>query len=286
MNRRTWTGWILLAALVLVAAGALALVNALTNRPPEEQSLASARENLTVLFPEADPDGKGFVAISLPQDSPLDFACQVRRGDALLGYGAAATVRGYAGPVQTTVGLEPDGKLKGIIVGGEGFAETQGLGTKVQDEEFRGQFQGKVPPLALGEDIQAVSGATITSRAVLDGVNRAAEALWQTVGSPVPQEALPPRTASASVMGYAGPVLVQVALDEAGAITALQVGKARFLETEGIGSKVKEEAFTSLFVGKKPPLALGKDIDAIAGATVSSQAVLEAVNAAVAFLNE
>ncbi len=287
MNRRTWTGWILMAVLALVAVGALALVNALTGQPPEEQSLASVREELMALFPEADPGGKGFVGITLPQDSPLDFACQVQQGDTLLGYGAASTVRGYAGPVRTTVGLEPDGKLRGILVGNSDFVETQGVGSKVQEEDFRDQFQGKTPPLTLGEDVQAVSGATITSRAVLDGANRAAEALWQTVGAPVPpQAAQPSRTVSASVMGYGGPVLAQVALDEAGAITALQVGKARFLETEGVGSKVKEEAFTSLFLGKKPPLTLGADIDAVSGATVSSQAVVDAVNAAVAFLKE
>lgn len=286
MTRRTWTGWILLAALVLVAAGALALVNALMDKPAGEQSLATAREDLMALFPEADEGGKGFAAIALPQDSPLDFACQVRRGDALLGYGAAATVRGYAGPVRTTVGLEADGRLRGIVVGGEGFAETQGLGTQVQEQDFRGQFQGKTPPLALGEEVLAISAATITSRAVLDGVNRAAEALWQVMGVPVPQAGEPARTVSASVLGYAGPVLAQVAMDEARAITALAVGQARFLETDGIGSKVREEVFTGQFLGKKPPLALGTDIDAIAGATVSSQAVVEAVNAAVAFLNE
>ena len=275
-----------MGALVLAAAGALALVNALTGGPAGEQPLAEAQADLAALFPDADPGGKGFAPISLPEGSPLDYACQARQGDALLGYGAASTVQGYAGPVQVTAGFEPDGKLRGIVVGGDAFAETQGIGTQAQEEGFRGQFQGKTPPLNLGQDIQTISGATITSRAVVNAVNQAAEALWQVVGSSGPQAGQPPRVVSASVMGYAGPVLVQAAFDEAGAITALQVGKARFLETEGVGTRVKEEAFTGLFLGKKPPLVLGKDIDAVSGATVSSQAVVDAVNAAVAFLNE
>lgn len=284
MNRRTWTGWVLLGTLVLAAAGALALVNALTGEHSAETPLALARADMMVLFPDADPNGNGFEDIALPEGSVLNYACQVRKGETLLGYGVATTLQGYAGPVQVTAGFTPDRKLRGIMVGGDAFAETEGLGSQAKDESFRDQFRDKMPPLRLGQEIQAISGATITSRAVVNGVNQAAEALWQIVGTP--QAAQSSQTAGASVMGYAGPVLVQIALDEAGTITALQVGKARFLETEGVGSQVKELAFTSQFIGKKPPLALGTDIDAISGATLSSQAVVDAVNAAMAFLNE
>lgn len=93
-------------------------------------------------------------------------------------------------------------------------------------------------------------------------------------------------TANASVIGYGGPVLVRLTLDEAGVITGLDVGGARFMETEGVGSRVKEDAFVQPFLGKQPPLALGEDIDAIAGASISSQAVVDAVNEAAAFLTE
>ena len=39
-----------------------------------------------------------------------------------------------------------------------------------------------------------------------------------------------------------------------------------------------DEAFTSQFIGKKAPLTLGVDIDAVTGATLTSQAVVDAVN--------
>lgn len=55
---------------------------------------------------------------------------------------------------------------------------------------------------------------------------------------------------------------MRLSLDDAGAIAALNVGGERFSETEGIGSRVREEAFTSQFIGKKPPLQLS-DIDAV-----------------------
>lgn len=93
-------------------------------------------------------------------------------------------------------------------------------------------------------------------------------------------------TANASAIGYAGPVLVRLTLEDSGAISAIDVGGARFLETVGVGSGVREEAFTSQFIGKTPPLTLNQDVDAVSGATLSSQAVVDAVNEAFAFLEE
>ena len=94
------------------------------------------------------------------------------------------------------------------------------------------------------------------------------------------------RTANASVIGYGGPVLVRLTLDEARTITALDIGGARFQETEGVGGKVRNPDFAQSFIGQKPPLTIGKEIDAIAGASVSSKAVVDAVNEAAAFLTE
>ena len=94
------------------------------------------------------------------------------------------------------------------------------------------------------------------------------------------------RTANASAIGYAGPVLVRLTLEDSGAISAIDVGGARFLETVGVGSGVREEAFTSQFIGKTPPLTLNPDVEAVSGATLASQAVVDAVNEAFAFLEE
>ena len=61
-------------------------------------------------------------------------------------------------------------------------------------------------------------------------------------------------------------------------------------ETEYLGTRVESEAFPSLFAGRRAPLklwgpsTLGSPIDALTGATVSSQAVIDAVNNAYAFL--
>lgn len=117
------------------------------------------------------------------------------------------------------------------------------------------------------------------------------ESMAPPTGTPVPQQAqqLQPnaqRTANASVIGYAGPVLVRLTLDETGAIEELDIGGARFQETEGLGGKVRDETFVKPLIGKTPPFTLGKDVDGISGATLSSTAAVEAINAAHAFLTE
>ena len=198
-------------------------------------------------------------------------------------------MQGYGGSIEVLTGMESGGILRGISVGGPDFKETEGLGARAKEPEFTDQFAGKTPPLKLGETIDGISGATITSRAVVDGVNQGVQKVQSLTGGgdgSTPETEQPAREANASVIGYGGPVLVRLRLNAAGAIEALTVGEARFGETDGVGSKVKDASFLGQFEGKTPPLELGKDVDGISGATVSSQAVVDAVNQAADFLRK
>lgn len=112
-------------------------------------------------------------------------------------------------------------------------------------------------------------------------ISASPSALPQATVTPGMQNSM---TANASAIGYGGPVLVRLTLNDQGRIEAMDVGGARFSETEGVGSRVKEESFVQTFIGKTPPLSLGEDVDAVSGATLSSRAVVEAVNDAAAFL--
>ncbi len=87
------------------------------------------------------------------------------------------------------------------------------------------------------------------------------------------------KTSTASSKGYAGPVAVTITLNDDDTIASLEVGDDSFAETQGIGSRAKEAEFTDRFIGKKVPLAEG-DVDVLTGATVTSQAVIKAVNKA------
>ena len=111
--------------------------------------------------------------------------------------------------------------------------------------------------------------------------------------SPVPAATTEPQknddtgmSANASVIGYGGPVLVRLTLDDQGKIAQLDIGGARFAETEGVGSRVREDGFIQQFIGLTPPIRLNEDVDAVSGATVSSQAAVDAVNEAAAFLTQ
>ena len=53
----------------------------------------------------------------------------------------------------------------------EASGETAGFGQKCAEEDFTAQFIGKTLPVTLGEDVDAVAGATITSTAVVDALN-------------------------------------------------------------------------------------------------------------------
>ena len=84
-----------------------------------------------------------------------------------------ASVKGFAGPVAVSLELDANGAISAITIGDDSFAETAGFGAKALEDDFKVQFIGKVPPLALA-DIDAIAGATITSQAVVDAINAAA----------------------------------------------------------------------------------------------------------------
>jgi electron transport complex protein RnfG len=98
-------------------------------------------------------------------------------GEKLIGYVFNALPKGYGGEIAVTVGVSKTKKITGVKIGNN--EETPGLGSKTANEVFTGQYTGKdissslkvtrVPARAENE-IQAVSGATVSSRAVTQAV--------------------------------------------------------------------------------------------------------------------
>ena len=86
-------------------------------------------------------------------------------------------------------------------------------------------------------------------------------------------------TAEATEQGFGGDVTVNVTLD-GDKVQELTIDTPN--ETEGLGKRASEEAFTSQFIGKSGPFTFGEDeIEALSGATVTSNAALKAINRAV-----
>ena len=187
-----------------------------------------------------------------------------------------ATTAGYDGNEITVNVTDENGVITSLMV--DASTQTPGLGQKCAEEAFTSQFVGKSAPLTLGEGIDAVASATITSQAVVDAVNSlyaAAEPVEEPTEAPAATEA-PAKAQSLTVKGWHDGVVVTVEVDQNLVITALTVDASG--EFYALGGKCADEAFTSQFIGKKAPLTLGEDIDAVTGATLTSQAVVDAVN--------
>ena len=200
-----------------------------------------------------------------------------------VGYALAATTQGFGGEVETTVSALTDGTIGGISVGGSNFAETAGLGARAKEPEFQAQFAGKSAPVALtkdGGEIEALSGATITSRAVIKGVNEAMEGIAAEAGFSVEVKINAQKVGegqySSAAPGFGGNVRVTLTVDEDRTITAMEIGDSEFNETEGLGKRALEPEFQAQFIGKTLPVTADQ-IDGLTGATITTGAVLEAI---------
>ena len=129
------------------------------------------------MFKAEDVDQKAAKqAISdLGVNATIDEVCTV--GDT--GYVITTTDKdGYGGDIQVSVGIQSDGTVTGVSF--LSLSETAGLGMKAKEPSFYEQYVGKNPTKFAvskdggdGEQIDALSGATITSRAVTGAVNAA-----------------------------------------------------------------------------------------------------------------
>ena len=274
MSKKYMRDMVPLVVICLVSALLLASFNLLTKDPIEQNSLRAAEETRTRMLPAAS----SFEAMEVTEGSNMDSVYQgLDASGEAVGYVIQTTVNGYGGEVVVTLGMDMDGVITGVDVGGENFSETPGLGALAKEPKFTQQYIGKKVPLTLvkgnepkGENtIDAISGATRTSSAVNGGINLAGKYISDLSGGGSPN--------TASAQGFGGPVAVTLELDASGAISSITIGDDYFNETEGYGKKALEDSFSSQFIGMTPPLELG-DIDAISGATVTSTAVVNAIN--------
>ena len=102
----------------------------------------------------------------------------------------AVSERGYGGNIEVTVGYSADLKITKVKI--TETSETAGLGLKASEPDFIDQFAGRGETLEViknsdpttdGKNVAAISGATITSKAVTNAVNTATELVEQKSGS-------------------------------------------------------------------------------------------------------
>ena len=148
--------------------------------------------------------------------------------------------------------------------------------TQVQKTSPYFSVEGEYPQtggeILLGKEIADLIGAKIGSYIQLT---------WRptlTVHENASEDWVPNARLSGSAEGFnAGIVSVEVSLDGEGKIAAIDVDASS--QTPEIGGQVETDRnFLSRFIGQTLPITLGQEVDAVSGATVSSQAVVDALN--------
>ncbi|MBQ8653563.1 MAG: FMN-binding protein, partial [Clostridia bacterium] len=180
-----------------------------------------------------------------------------------------ATAKGFQSDVTVKVTLNEDGTIATLV--SESAGETQGFGTRCgEDEAFAAQFIGQKAPFTA----DVLTGATVTSNAVIEALTSLFHPEEAAVETPAAEEL------TATAKGYQSDVTVKVTLNEDGTIATLTIESAG--ETQGLGTRCGEdEAFAAQFIGKAAPFTAGEGVDVLSGATVTSNAVMEALNSAV-----
>lgn len=142
----------------------------------KEKQAAAIREVLPPFDNDPVQDALSF------EDTPeLVFFPAVKEGD-LVGVAVRTyTDKGFSGRFWLMAGFLPDGTIHNVVV--LDHKETPGLGANMTTEKFRAQFRGKNPGdflLAVKKDggqVDALTAATISSRAFCDALQRAYDAL-------------------------------------------------------------------------------------------------------------
>jgi electron transport complex protein RnfG len=165
-----------------VTAFSLAFVNFITKDTISLRAEQEAEEQRKIVMAEADSFEKLEGWKELDESGLISAVYAAYTGDKLAGYVFSASPSGFGGKIAVTVGISKDKKISGVSVGDN--QETPGLGSKTAEEKFTGQFTGKDTgseivivkrPVSEDNEVQAISGATISTNAVASAVQASAD---------------------------------------------------------------------------------------------------------------
>jgi len=173
-----------LTLISLFASAALGFVYEFTKGPIEVSLMNKKLDAIKQVVPEFtnNPNEEMFMLPTGEGDSLEVYPA--KNGEEAIGYAVRSyTENGFSGYIEFMVGFKPDGTIFNITVLDQ--KETPGLGTKIVPEgtadrpEFKDQFRDKNPANFVlkvrkdGGPVDAITAATISSRAFCDGVQRA-----------------------------------------------------------------------------------------------------------------
>lgn len=156
----------------LVVTALLAGTNLLTKDIIAEQSRLAEEQSRQLVLPEA----KSFDQLTAGETV---YYAGKDDGGSLVGYVFTTESKGYGGTLKVMTGIGADAQVHGVVL--LSHSETPGLGANAEKEDFRQQYQQAAPENgfevvkatpAEGQ-IEAMTGATISSKAVTEAVNQA-----------------------------------------------------------------------------------------------------------------
>lgn len=349
-----FTNTLVLVIVTFVAITALAVVNQITAEPIAQAEVNMKAEAYKVVYPDASEFEEIEGVENMIEESAqllidngfkgctiIDVLGVKGSSGATEGYIIASTSpNGYGGEIQVAIGIKDD-RITGFTAIKN--SETAGLGSKCTEPEFANQFKDKAAAIlsytksgaSSDTEIDAISGATITTNAVTEAVNAAVVFYQANFGGGVQEiekpdltefykQAYPGATEFADVenaeamisesekllaeyglnsctieeikavnggegyvisstgIGFAKAAPIQIAIGiKDGKLTGYTV--VNHMETEGYGAACAEEPFAGQFAGKSAEAMTSDDIDAISGATFTTNGITNAVNSAIIF---
>lgn len=172
-----------LFVITLVAGLSLGFVQQITKEPIANAHLQKQIEAISAVVPEFNNNPlETSEKIAVDEDSLTIYTAQ--KDDEIVGYAVlSSTNSGFGGLVQVMIGFNPDGTIYNTSV--VSHQETPGLGDQMTTEKFRSQFQGfncntqKAIVKKDGGDVDALTAATISSRAFCATIRKAHNAFSQ-----------------------------------------------------------------------------------------------------------
>lgn len=181
---------IVLTGVMVFSGLALAAAYAGLSERIEENRIAALNASLAAIF-DVDPGTEnGTTFDKIDGSDPLMYRGQDSDGT-ILGYAVRLQAQGYGGAISMLVGVDADAqRIIGISFVEQ--VETPGLGGRITEEVFRSQFRGldadraielvrNVPPDPDRNEVQAITGATITSIAIVGRINERLDAALRLI---------------------------------------------------------------------------------------------------------
>jgi len=168
-----------LLVITIISGLLLGAINNLTLEPKAQAKMAQKINALKLVLPDFDnnPVGEVKEVSSVSSKDSIEIYPALKNGApvgaAVIGY----SDKGFSGLIRIMVGFNADGTIKNISVLEQ--KETPGLGTKMKDEKFLQQFRTRNPSefklkvTKDGGEVDALTGATITTRAFCEATQRA-----------------------------------------------------------------------------------------------------------------